>query len=156
MASFYALQCYIITNKKMKFLIFIPIFFLFSSCQKEFGDSLQPVTIATIPISKPTAVFTFDGAPSNCTNISRAGMYTVGIPLSSLNKVKIDVNVRVPGSYTITTSLTDGFSFSGTGYLDTMGYGAVLLQATGTPLASGTFIFAPNNNGCPFSIYVYP
>ena len=140
----------------MKFLIFISIFFLFSSCQKEFGDSLQPVTIATIPISKPTAVFTFDGAPNNCTNISRAGMYTVGIPLTSLNKIKIDVNVNVPGSYSITTPLTNGFSFSGSGFLDTMGYGTVILQAAGTPLASGTFIFAPNNNGCLFAIYVYP
>lgn len=143
----------------MKSLIsVIFIFLFFTSCQKEFGDGIIPVT-ATAP-APPTvsraAVFTFDGAPNSCTNISKSGVYIVGIPLTTSNKIKIDVNVIVPGSYLITTAVINGFSFSGSGTLETMGFGTVMLYATGTPLVTGTFIFTPSNNGCPFPVYVNP
>lgn len=142
----------------MKFLIFtILIFFLVTSCQKEFNyDNSLQATGSTAPTSIGAAMYTFDGAPNSCTNISKAGVYVTNVPLTNLNKVKIDVNVMVPGTYSITTPLIDGFSFSGSGKLETMGFGTVMLQATGTPLASGTFIFTPSNNGCPFLISVIP
>lgn len=140
----------------MKFLISaISIFFIVTSCQKQYGESMQPVRVAP-PETKGTAVFTFYGAPNPCGNISRGGMFTTGIPVTSLNRVKIDVNVIVPGTYFITTPVINGFSFPGSGDLQTMGYGTVLLQASGTPVASSTFIFTPDNNGCKFAIYVYP
>jgi hypothetical protein len=103
-----------------------------------------------------TAVFTYDGAPSSCTNISRGGAYTAGVPLTDLNVVKIDVNVVVTGTYSISTPVVNGFSFYGTGLLETMGYGIVTLTGTGTPIAAGTFSFTPSNNGCPFPIFVAP
>lgn len=112
------------------------------------------ITIA--PAGKGTAVFTFNGAPNACTNITRGGVFAVGSPLTSLNRVKIDVNVIVPGTYFILTPLVNGFLFSGSGNLETVGYGTVLLQATGTPIASGTSIFTPSNNGCRFAISVDP
>lgn len=142
----------------MKLLIYtISSFFLFTSCQKEYGDSLQTVVVTqpSPPASKPGAVFTFDGAPNPCTNIARGGMFSAGIPLISSNVVKIDVNVTIPGTYNVTTSEVNGFSFSGSGELQTAGYGTVLLHAKGTPVAGGTFVFIPSNNGCPFAIYVY-
>ena len=104
--------------------------------------------------SRGTAVFTFDGAPSSCTNVSVQGRYNGGIPLTSLNEVKIDVVVIVIGTYFITTPLINGFSFSGSGNFETMGYSTVILQGTGTPVVNGVSIFNPSNNGCAFSIFV--
>jgi hypothetical protein len=103
-----------------------------------------------------TSVFTYDGAPSSCTNISRGGIYSTGVPLTSSNVVKIDVNVVFTGTYSISTPVVNGFSFYGTGLLETMGYGIVTLTGTGTPIADGTFSFTPSNNGCPFPISVSP
>ena len=141
----------------MKFLLFTILIFIFTSCQKEFNyDSSSQTTEPPAPVITGAAVYTYDGAPNSCTNISKAGVYVVNTPLTYLNKVKIDVNVIVPGTYSITTPLINGFSFSGSGKLETMGFGTIILQATGTPLAIGTFIFTPSNNGCPFPISVTP
>lgn len=120
------------------------------------GSSNCSFSIITEPASKGTAVFTYHGAPNSCTNVSRAGMYNAGITLTSLNRIKIDVNVIVTGSYTITTSIINGFSFSGSGIFETMGFGTVTLQGTGTPITSGGFFFTPSNNGCRFPIFVNP
>lgn len=111
------------------------------------------VTVAPKPAG--TAVFTYDGAPSSCTNISRGGNFVAGIPLTEKNAVRIDVNVVVPGTYSVTTTLINGFLFSGTGELSTAGYGVVTLTAIGTPVTDGIFIFTPPN-GCPFQISVDP
>jgi hypothetical protein len=143
----------------MKLLFsFISLILILGSCQKEYGDSIQAVVAPQPPppTVKPTAVFTFDGAPNPCTNIARSGMFSAGVPLTASHMVKIDVNVIVPGTYFISTQVVNGFSFSGSGELNTAGYGAVVLQAMGTPVNGGTFVFSPGNNGCPFAIYVYP
>jgi hypothetical protein len=142
----------------MKLVVYIiSMLLFFSSCQKEFGyGNISEAVAAPPPVTSRAAVFTFDGAPNACTNISKAGVYAAGIPLTSSNKIKIDVNVLVPGTYSITTSVINGFSFSGSGTLETMGFGTVMLYATGTPLVTGTFIFTPSNNGCPFPIHVNP
>ncbi len=101
-----------------------------------------------------SAVFTYDGAPGNCTNISRGGTYTAGVPLTSANMIKIDVNVVITGTYSIVTPVVNGFAFTGSGNLETMGYQVVTLTGTGTPLVDGVFNFIPPNNGCPFQISV--
>ncbi len=103
-----------------------------------------------------TATFTYDGAPGSCTNITRGGTYTVGIALTSANKITIDVNVITIGSYYITTPLVNGFSFSGSGNFPNFGYQVVTLTGIGTPIATGGFVFTPSNNGCPFQITVSP
>ena len=120
------------------------------------GASGCSFSVTTAASGKATAVFTYHGAPSSCTNVSRAGTYRAGIAVTSSNKVKMDVNVIVPGTYIITTDVINGFSFTGTGKFETMGFGTVLLQATGIPLTAGTFIFTPGNNGCRFPITVDP
>jgi hypothetical protein len=114
-----------------------------------FSVSAEPKPIGT-------AVITFDGYPGPCTNISRGGVYNAGVPLTGSNIIKIDVNVVIPGSYSIETPLSNGILFSGTGILETPGYGVVILIASGTPVADGVFDFTPTNNGCPFSVSVDP
>jgi hypothetical protein len=103
-----------------------------------------------------SALFTYDGAPGPCTNISYDGNYKAGTALVASNNVKIDVNVTRPGNYTITTNALNGISFSGTGNFATFGYQVVTLTGSGTPVATGVFIFTPSNNGCPFAITVLP
>jgi hypothetical protein len=120
-----------------------------------FGNNGCSFSITTAPGVKNSAVYTYDGAPYSCTNISKQGEYTVGVPLTSSHKVKIDVNVTIPGTYFITTPLVNGISFSGSGNLETMGFGVVTLQGAGTPINNGTFAFTPSNNGCPFAIFVH-
>lgn len=100
-----------------------------------------------------TAVFTYDGAPAACTNLSVNGAYQPGVLLTERNMVTIDVNVIRPGSYSITTELINGFLFSGTGELPTAGYGVVKFTGMGIPIKNGIFIFTPSN-GCPFAIPV--
>jgi len=120
------------------------------------GSGNCSFSITAEPSSKGNAVFTYHGAPNSCTNVSRSGIYNAGIPLTSLNRIKIDVNVIATGSYTITTPIINGFSFFGTGIFETMGFGTVILQGTGTPVTSGGFFFTPSNNGCRFPIFVNP
>ena len=100
-----------------------------------------------------TAVFTYDGAPAACTNLSVFGTYKAGVPLTERNVVMIDVNVIRPGRYSITTELINGFLFSGNGDLPTAGYAVVKFTGIGIPVKDGAFIFTPSN-GCPFVIQV--
>ena len=99
-------------------------------------------------------MFTYDGAPGHCTNISQTGRCVAGMPLTSFDIIKIDVNVTVAGSYSIKTSQINGFSFSGSGIFETAGYNVVFLTGNGTPILDGIFEFSPGNNGCLFPITV--
>jgi hypothetical protein len=114
-----------------------------------------PVTISN-GINTGSAVFTFNGAPGPCTNVSVGGNYTAGNLLTASNIIKIDVNVLKTGTYSIKTDLLNGILFSGSGSLTTMGYDVVSLNGTGTPTIEGVFRYIPSNNGCPFAIRVFP
>jgi len=102
-----------------------------------------------------TAVFTYNGAPGSCTNAIAFGVYRQGQALSDAAKIKIDVNVVVPGTYSVLLPTANGITFSGTGLLETAGYGVVTLSATGTPEKEGQYIFTPPG-GCAFAIAVNP
>lgn len=98
------------------------------------------------------AVFTLDGAPGNCNAFILAGTYAAGVAASASNTVKLNVTVTTAGTYNITTSTTNGITFSGTGIL-ALGAQQIILTATGTPAAVGTFAFTPNiPNSCNFSV----
>jgi len=113
-------------------------------------------SINVINSNGSSALFTYNGAPGPCTNVSFDGNYKAGVPLIASNNVKIDLTVIRTGNYMITTSLLNGFSFSGTGYFPTIGYQVVTLTGSGTPNTDGIFKFTPSNNGCPFAILVSP
>jgi len=106
--------------------------------------------------SGTSAVFTLSGSPDTCTQVIISGNYTKGIPLTVLNKVALVVNVSTPGKYTIATNTVNGYGFSGTGNFSTTGIQPVVLNATGTPLASGKNMFsvAMGGNTCSFTINV--
>jgi hypothetical protein len=104
----------------------------------------------------PPAVFTYAGAPANCTAPNVSGVYTTGVGLGSNNYVDLAVNVTTAGAYTIITNNVNGMSFSGNGVFTATGAQVVRLIGNGTPAAAGSFAFTPSSNGCSFNITVTP
>ncbi|MEO5893583.1 MAG: hypothetical protein ABIQ31_25235 [Ferruginibacter sp.] len=101
-----------------------------------------------------TSAFTYTGAPNACTTATPAGSYMVGTALSASNTITIGVNVTTPGTWSVSTPVVNGFSFSGSGNFTTATPQTIILTATGTPVAEGVFNFTPSNNGCSFPITV--
>jgi hypothetical protein len=99
----------------------------------------------------PAAVYTYTGAPGNCTGPVVSGTYASGTNLGATNTVDLKVNVTTAGSYTVTTNTANGVSFSGNGTL-AAGAQTIRLTGQGKPAAAGPFTFTPTNNGCAFPI----
>jgi hypothetical protein len=140
----------------MKFqpvILFLATIFFFYSCEKEYsvenGDT--PPVVGT---SGGTAIYTFAGGSSNCTDAVISGTYTAGAVLSSSNTVSILVNVDSIGTYTLSSSSANGISFSGSGTFTSTGPQTITLTGNGTPAVSGTYSYLPGTNGCNFSITV--
>ncbi len=104
----------------------------------------------------PPAVYTYAGAPANCTAPTITGTYTTGVSLGSNNYVDLAVNVTTPGAYTVTTNTLNGIRFSGSGAFTATGAQVIRLIGNGMPAASGPFVYTPANNGCSFTITVNP
>jgi hypothetical protein len=114
-------------------------------------------TTCTIPVTvqpaAPPAVFTLDGAPTGCTNFTVAGTYMVGSVTAAGNTVTLNVNVTTTGAYNIATNTVNGITFSKTGTFSATGAQTIVLTASGTPSAAGSFIYKPNVTAtCDFSV----
>ena len=82
-------------------------------------------------------------------NTSALGTMTVGEAISNVLQT-ISVNVSVLGSYNL-VSTSNGVAFSATGTFTDFGNQDIILVATGTPIATGTFSFVLNTNpSCSF------
>jgi len=127
-------------------LLLILLSVLFYSCEKEY--SLEGKLVGG------TSVFTFNGAPGNCTSALITGSYVAGTAMGASNKATVTVNVTTAGTYSVSTPVVNGISFSGSGTFAATGPQTIALTATGTPLSSGTFPFIPGTNGCSFSVVV--
>lgn len=104
-----------------------------------------------------SAVYTFEGAPGNCTNPVITGTYTPGIALGPINAVMVTVNVTTAGTYSIVTNTTNGFVFGASGTFTTTGVQTVALTGSGTPQSTGTYTFLPGGagvSGCSFIVTV--
>jgi hypothetical protein len=117
------------------------------------------VTVANIGIvcGSQNGLFTF---PANC-QASISGSYVAGTSMNSSNYVLLTVDVTRTGGYTIWISTLNGVNFSSNGTFTALGLQTIILQASGTPLATGTFTWqnystdgGVNNHplACPFSI----
>ena len=106
-----------------------------------------PITVAGV-VTNPVAVGTLD-----CATATNAGVYTQGIILTSANTVSIPVNVTIAGTYSITTTATNGCTFSGSGNL-ALGAQTVVLTGSGLPVNSGAISFPVSlgTSNCNFSI----
>ncbi len=122
----------------------------FSYSQGPTGCSF-PITVSGIVVG-PVAVGTLD-----CASATLAGVYTQFIDLTSSNTVSIPVNVTIAGSYSISTTLTNGCTFSGSGNL-LLGAQTIVLTGSGTPVNSGAILFPVSlgTSNCSFSITFLP
>ena len=101
------------------------------------------------------------GAPAaftlgNCANILPNGSYTKGVALNSNNKLDVEVNVTSIGSYSISTTATDGMTFSGSGAFTTTGAQTITLSGSGTPVNGGaiTIPITVGSSSCNATINV--
>ena len=130
------------------------------------GTPAKPGSFAFVPATNNTcnfsvsfgggtaaAVFTYAGAPGNCTAPAVNGTYSSGISLGAGNYVDLAVNVTTPGAYTVNTNNANGIGFSGSGVFTAVGPQVVRLIGNGTPLAPGTNAYTPTG-GCRFNITV--
>lgn len=107
----------------------------------------------TFPINvspAPVGVYTMD-----CTGLTVNGTYYVGSAVNASNSISIPVNVTAIGSYSITsTTAVNGVTFSKAGVFTTTGNQTVVIPATGTPTAAGTFnhTLTGASGTCPFSV----
>ena len=82
----------------------------------------------------------------NCSSITVNGQYIKGTNLDPLNMITLMVTVSNPGSYSITTPLTAGVRFSGSGTFSTVGTFPVTLYGTGAPTVNLDFPIIINAN----------
>ncbi len=145
----------------MKKFLFIPFVLLLSlffiSCEKEYS-----VDNGGIPDSGPviggalggTAQYSLSGGTGVCTGATVNGTFTVGAAISASNTVTLKVIVDSVGTYSVTSNTVNGIKFTGSGTFIDEGIQEITLQASGTPLAAGTFSFPFGSTGCTFSVTV--
>lgn len=94
-----------------------------------------------IDCTPPVEVEVFSAAGTytmSCGTATINGVYKVGTPLTAGNTITLPVVVTVLGSYTITTNIVDGISFSGSGTFTSLGNQNVTLYGEGTPGSTST------------------
>ena len=103
---------------------------LIISCGKE--QSVEGI------VSKGTLKSDTTGA---CLSSVVNGVYSMDSLITGANFINTQINILIPGRYSIHSDTVNGFSFKGEGFADTTGIRTVRLPAAGTPLAAGTSIF---------------
>jgi hypothetical protein len=110
---------------------------------------------ANVVVSASSAVYTFGTTGSTCTGATVAGSYFTAVALVPSNTVAIQVNISSPGSYSITSNVVNGMSFSSSGSFTNTGLQTVNLAGSGTPAAAGSFSFnTALTGGCTFVVQV--
>ncbi len=110
-----------------------PILPLTSNFTIKYSGTTCSVSVTTISSSSP-AVFNI-----NCTGIAANGAMYAGTPVTSANTLTVPVTVTAAGSYTLNTTLANGISYGASGIFTGTGTQNVILVATGTPTAAGSF-----------------
>jgi hypothetical protein len=104
------------------------------------------------------ATGTLGGGGGACTPFVVAGNYQQGITLNVSNTVQLQVTIVAPGTYNITSTSSNGVTFSGSGTFPSTGVQTVILTGIGTPTGQGTqnysVSFGPST--CSFSINFLP
>ena len=122
----------------------------------QYNETECSVAVTTLPAGGANpAVLTLAGAPGACMVSNTAGTYVVGVPLDISNSVTIGVDVTTLGTYTISTPVSNGLIFSGTGVV-AAGAQTITLTGTGTPVAAGptNVVVIVGTSTCSFTINV--
>jgi len=123
-----------------------------------FDTSYCDISVTVLPAGTTSgpAAFTLVGAPNGCTNFGLNGTYYKDSTLDQRHFVLVDVNVTAIGTYTISTTPVNGYSFTGTGTFAAPGANRIRLNASGKPLATGanTFTVTAGSSSCTFPVNV--
>ncbi|MCY7421168.1 MAG: hypothetical protein LH478_05415 [Chitinophagaceae bacterium] len=119
---------------------------IMASCQKEYSIETGS--------AGGRATGTLKDSLGDCQPITLRGIYFVDSTLTDSNYVILQVNVTVPGSYTITTDLQNGYGFRDTGFFLAPGLTRIKLKAVGRPTLPVTsdFTVTFGNSFCIFSV----
>jgi hypothetical protein len=112
------------------------------------------VSVTVVPVGGATpAVFALVGSPGLCGTPVISGTYAAGTALTPSNTVVLKVNVTTAGSYTITTPMSNGMTFTGSGAL-AAGAQTITLTGSGTPAVAGdaNFPVTAGTSTCSFVI----
>lgn len=129
--------------------------FLLAGCEKELSyESFEQGNV----VGEGTAVGVFSGAPGSCANLQVIGLAGVGIALTDSNRIQVEINFSVVGSYFISTDTVSGMYFSKAGFATATGPQNVVLTGHGVPLVEGFVPFKVKFKGseCTFDLQVYP
>jgi|GEM_PF-3675107 hypothetical protein len=98
---------------------------------------------------------TFASGTINCSG-ALTGTYLQATPMDASNTKTITVTVTTPGDYTATTNVVNGVSFAAIGTVSSPTANLpIVLTATGTPAANGTFGYTVTLTGgqtCTFNV----
>lgn len=138
-------------------LAFMFLGLIFSGCEREtslenVGDNQQNAPAQGT--TSGTALFVVAGTPGPCTTPDINGTYRAGTALDGTNTVVVQVNVTAVGTYSITTAITNGIYFAGSGDFTATGLQSVTLQGQGIPISTGTFNYMAGANSCSFPVTV--
>lgn len=125
----------------------------FYSCQTEIDPSILNTNTNT---TDSVATFVLAGSPTTCSHVVPVGTYKKNTPLTSSNKISVEVSVSKTGSWQANTNTVNGISFSGTGQFTSSGIQTIVLQGSGLPSQSGavTFNISAGSNTCSFVLNI--
>jgi hypothetical protein len=120
-----------------------------------FDGTVCDIQVDVLPAGSGPATFTLAGAPNACTTPVISGVYVKGGALNATNTVVLNVTVTVAGTYNVSTALTNGMIFSGSGSL-TVGAQTITLTGSQTPTNSGNtpIPITVGTSTCSFTIPV--
>jgi hypothetical protein len=89
----------------------------------------------------------------NCTGVL-AGNYYSNVQMTTANTKTVTINFTTAGDYSASTDEVNGVYFVGQGTVNASGSKNILLTASGTPMADGTFTYTVTTDGktCTFSV----
>ena len=119
------------------------------------GNSTSTCPILLTVQPQGAAVFNFGNGGACTSNVN--GSYVAGVALNTQNNVFIVVNVSTAGTYSISTNVVNGISFTSSGTFTSVGAQTVTLIGQGTPTTSGVSTFIPSSgavSGCTFDLLV--
>ena len=134
-----------------------PMAFGISNFVVTYSQSQCIVAVTILPVGGgEPAEITLDGDPNNCTNFQLEGTYVTGIPLNAGNRVILNVNALTIGTYNVSTTLSNGITFSAAGAFLTTGPNTIALTGNGTPLITGStnIPITIGGSSCSFSVDV--
>ncbi len=105
------------------------------------GITLDSDCTPTVTVVQEVATYSVD-----CSTITVNGIYLTEKTLTSSNTIQLNVETTAPGSYNISTPVTNGVSFTASGNFAAAGTHLITLAGTGIPTVNTDFSVTINAN----------